>query len=242
MAQSVVGLINAGKAKREAKELARTRPKREISPLYGENLSLAESELAGGMSQAAEAAYANQLDKSTAGSLSAILRGGGSVNNVADIFAGGEEGRQRLALLNDQLRLSQIDTVMKARDMMGQETDKNFIFNDWMPWADKSQANAEARKGANDAIWSGLGTVAGAGMNMLGGGGGRNGSVSSPTTNASESMGALLPTMPSQAQLTAGTSPAATLGNRLFAPAISAQSAQPYFQPPFNTTNTLMQF
>ena len=179
--QAGISLINAGKAKREAKELARTRPKREISPMYGKNLSLVESELAGGMSQAAESAYTNQLNKTTSASLSAILRGGGDVNNVADIFAGGEEGRQRLALMEDQLRLTQVGNVIKARDQMGEETDKNFLFNDWMPWADKSQANADARKTANEGIWSGLGTLAGGAMNMMAGSKGKSGNLNPVT-------------------------------------------------------------
>ena len=168
LAQTVTGLINGAKANKIAKELGRTRPKREISPLYGENLSLAESELAGGMSNAAERAYKNQLDKSTAASLDAILKGGGSVNNVGEVFAAGEEGRQRLAMMTDQLRLNQINNVLKAREMSAEEADKNFIFNDWMPWADKSAANAEARRDAKAATWSGLQTFAGGASGMFG--------------------------------------------------------------------------
>lgn len=210
LAQTVSSLINAGKTKEIAKQLERSRPKREISPLYGQNLSLAESELAGGMSTAAERAYASQLDKSTAASLSALLKGGGDVNSVGDVFASGEEGRQRLAMLNDQLRLNQINNVVKARGMMAEEADKNFLFNDYAPWADKSQANAEARKAANAGIWSGLSTVAGAGMNyfsnklpkmpgMEGLGGGVDSSAMMGRPGADTTMASLLMPRPSGA-------------------------------------------
>lgn len=168
-AQTAVSLINAHKAKVAAKELERTRPKRQTSPLIGQNLSLAESELAGGMSSAAETAYNNAMDRQQAGSLSALLRGGGDVNSVSDIYASGEEGRQRLSMLTDQLRLKQIDNVVSARNMSADEADKNFLFNQWALWADKSQANAKAREGADKGIWSGLNTVAGAATNFLGG-------------------------------------------------------------------------
>lgn len=181
VAQTVASLINSAKAKKEAKALERSRPKREISPLYEENLALAESELAGGMSAAAEAAYNQALDRQQSGSLSALLRGGGDVNTVSDIFSAGEEGRQRLATLTDQLRLKQIDTVLKSRDMMAEEADKNFIFNDYMPWADKAAANATARKEANAGIWSGLQTLGGSVSNMIGAkgadGGGESGDM-----------------------------------------------------------------
>jgi hypothetical protein len=171
VAQTVAGLINAGKTKKEAARLDKIRPKREISPLYGQNLSLAESELAGGMSQKAESAYNQALDRQQSGSLSAILRGGGDVNSVSDVFAAGEEGRQRLAMLTDELRLKQIDSVLKSRDVLAEEGDKNFIFNDYAPWADKSAANATARKDANAAIWGGLQTATGGITDMLGSGG-----------------------------------------------------------------------
>lgn len=167
VAQSVVSLINAAKAKKEAKELQRTRPKHEISPEFGKNLSLVESELSGGMSNAAESAYNNLMNKQMSASIGAILRGGGDVNSVSSVFASGEEGRQKLAMLNDQLRLKQIDNVIKAREMMAGEQDKNFLFNEWMPWADRAQANSEARKNADKGIWSGLQTATSGLSNIL---------------------------------------------------------------------------
>lgn len=160
--ESAVGLINSFKTKKEAAELAKTRPVRQISPLVGENLSLAENELGNGMSSKAQAAYNAQLDRQQAGSLSAILRGGGDVNNISDVYGAGEEGRQRLAMITDQLRLKQIDNLVKARDNMVDEEDKNFLFNKYAPWADKSQAVAQQRQAANQQIWSGLQTFTGA--------------------------------------------------------------------------------
>ena len=230
LAETAVSLINRGKAVKEAKELQRTRPKREISDELGQTLSLAESELAGGMSTAAERAYNNAMDRQMAGSLSAILRGGGSVNNVGEVFGAGEEGRQRLAMLTDQLRTSQIDSVVKARQTMAEEQDKNFIFNDWMPWKDRQAANAEARQGAEKGIWSGLETVGNAASaflsNPMGGGGGSDngdGGVSNFWLNAA---GALPRT---QAGGPSAVSPAASLSPG-FRPA--AQSTPLVAQPP----------
>lgn len=172
LGQTVASLIKGAKAKKIGKELEKSRPQREISPLYGQSLSLAESELAGGMSTGSETAYNNALDRQQSGALSAILRGGGDVNSVGDVFASGEEGRQRLAMLTDQLRLKQIDNVLKTRDSMAEEQDKNFIFNKWMPWSDKAQANSEARKSAEEGVWSGLSTFVGGASNLAGGMGG----------------------------------------------------------------------
>lgn len=161
LAQTITGAINNKKAKREAEELARSRPVHTTSPEIGKNLSLAESEAAsGGVSARAENAYNNLNNKQFSASLGAILRGGGSVNNVADVFGENESGRQKLALLSDDLRLKQIDRLTAARNQTAEETDKNFEFNQWMPWADKSQANAASRQQAQNNIWSGIGTIA----------------------------------------------------------------------------------
>lgn len=168
--QTAVGLINSGKAKREAKELSKTRPVREISPLAQQDLDLSESELAGGgLSATAENAYNSLNNKQFSSSLSAILKGGGSVNNVADVFGGNEEGRSRLALLSDQMRMSKIQNLVRSRGQMMDEQEKNFAFNKWMPFADKSQANAQARQNAENMIWGGLGTAGAGAMNMAAG-------------------------------------------------------------------------
>jgi hypothetical protein len=169
VAQTVAGLVNAAKTKKLAKELELSRPKYQISDLAGEDLALAESELANGMSSRAESAYNNLNNQQFSSSLSAILRGGGSVNNVAETYGASEEGRLRLAQLQDQLRLSQIDRVMKTRQMYRDEQDKEWQINDFAPWEDKKVANAEARAKAQDQIWGGIGTVANAGINYFGG-------------------------------------------------------------------------
>lgn len=165
LAQTTTGIINNAKAKKEARILERTRPRYAISDLAGQDLDLAESEAAsGGISARAETAYNNLNNKQFSSSLGAILKGGGSVNNVADVFGENDEGRQRLALLSDQMRLGQIDRLSRARASMMEQEDKAFEFNQWMPWADKAQANAQARQQAQQDIWGGIKTAAGVGM------------------------------------------------------------------------------
>lgn len=165
LAKTVIGLINSGKAKKTAAELDKTRPKYKENQVYDDDLSLAESELAsGGLSSKAETAYNNVNNQQFSSSLSAILKGGGSVNNVADVFGANETGRQRLAMLNDQMRLSQIDRLMRARKAKADDQEKAWQINKFAPWQDKARAVAGARKGAEDGIWSGLGTIGAAGM------------------------------------------------------------------------------
>ncbi len=242
LAQTVSGIINSAKAKKIAKELEKSRPKYEISQLAEDDLALAESELAGGgMSARAESAYNNLNNQQFSSSLGAILRGGGSVNNVADIYGEGQEGRQRLALLNDQMRLQQIKNVMSVRDMYRDEQDKSFEFNEWAPWADKSQANAAAREKAQNQIWGGIGTVANAGINYFGGkaqekvydkyfgggnSGGGNGGVNSYWTDEYAPM--TTAPMPGRSNFNVGQPPVN------YRPQIQPQQLIPYNTPGFN--------
>jgi hypothetical protein len=162
VAQTVTGLIKGGKAKKEAARLAATRPKLEASPYLDDQLSLAQSELSSGMSGAAENAYEQGLSRDISSSLDAILKGGGDVNNVADIFDRSAVGRQRLALMKENLRLSQINNLVNAQTASENERQQRFQFNEWAPWSDAAQANSKARQGAENMIWSGLQTVGGA--------------------------------------------------------------------------------
>lgn len=165
IAQLVSNLIKSGEAKSEAARLEKTRPKYKISPLVGEDLALAESDLGtGGLSANSKNAYEELNNRQFSSSLSAILRGGGSVNNVADVFDASEAGRLRLAELNDEMRLQKVNNLVRARRYANDERDKEFEFNQWMPWSDKSQAVAEARRGSESGIWSGLGTIGSAAM------------------------------------------------------------------------------
>lgn len=169
LAKTVTGAINNKKAKKEARELEANRPKYQISDLAKKDLSLSESELAGGgLSATAENAYNNLNNKQFSSSLGAILRGGGSVNNVADVFSANDEGRQRLALLSDQMRLGKIDRLSRARQQMIGEEDKAFMYNIDAPWKDKAQAASQSRQQAQKDIWGGIDTVAGAGMQYFG--------------------------------------------------------------------------
>lgn len=188
LAQTALGFINKGKAKREAAKLAASRPKYQESPYAKEAVSLAESELSTGISGAAKAAYEEGIDRDLSGSLNAILKGGGSANNVAEVFASSVQGRQRLALMKDNIRLNQINNLTRAQQFATEEREKAFEFNQWAPWADAAQANAAARKDAEAQIWSGINTAGSAVIRGISGAAGKKElndyfSSSSPTVD-----------------------------------------------------------
>lgn len=159
LGQTVVGLFNKSKANKEAAKLAATRPKYVESPYYKDALKLAESEVSTGMSGEAKNAYEQGIDRNLSTSLSAIMKSGGTPNNVAEVFDVASQGRQRLAMMKDSLRLNQINNLVKTQELNTQEREEAFQFNQWAPWADAAKANAGARTEAESQIWGGLSSI-----------------------------------------------------------------------------------
>lgn len=165
--QAGIGLIKGAKAKKEAKRLAESRPKYQESATAGQAVNLAESELAKGMSSRAEKAYLDANDRQLSASLSAILKGGGSVNNIGDVFGKSEVGKANLATMQDNLRLNQINNVVRAQQYKDEQDDKKFMYDIDALWKDSTQANAAARKDAANLTMAGIntfGSAVGGGM------------------------------------------------------------------------------
>lgn len=165
--QSVVGLINAGKARKEAEKLAASRPDYKVDPIVDENLALAKSDLSNGMSSAASKAYNDLNNGQFSSSLSAILKNGGSSNDIGSLYGNNQEGRLRLSMMKDELRLSQINNYLKTSANKQQEDQTQWQVNEFAPWQDAAQANAAARSGAQQQIFGGLNAL-GAGIGNAG--------------------------------------------------------------------------
>ncbi len=164
LVKTVDSFIKEGQAKKIAKQLELSRPKLGRDALTDENLAFAKSELANGMSARAERAYTDLNDSQFSNSLSAILKGGGNLNSIGDIYGNNQEGRLKLALMQDQLRTNQINQKVNASKAVSDRNDQMFLYNEDAPWKDKAQANANALQGAENGIWQGLNTVGSAAM------------------------------------------------------------------------------
>lgn len=158
------GIYSKSKADKKAKQLQSSRPTLSESPYLKDQISLAESQLSTGMSADAKDGYESDLDKSFSTSLSSVLKGGGSVNNISEILAGDQQGRQRMAMMKDNLRLANIDRLTRAQDAEEQFRQEQFQVNSDAPWKDEAQGNALAKQAADNQIWSGVGMAASGAM------------------------------------------------------------------------------
>lgn len=156
---AIAGGIKASKAKKEAARLAASRPGLSVSPYVTDQVRLAESELSRGRTSASQTALDETLDRDFSSSIDAILRGGGSLGNVADVYGADVEGRSRMAMMEDNLRLSQIQNLMSAQGTGENFRQQQFQFNQFAPWADQAQAASAARAAGEQQMWNGISSL-----------------------------------------------------------------------------------
>ncbi len=169
-----LGIYNAVESKKKedqaeekAAKLERERVNYIPSKESQEALSLTESELANGMSARTSQAYEAANDKGLSTSLSTILKGGGNVNNVGELYGASGEGRNKLALIKDSLRLNQINNYLYASNALGTEKQTAWQINKFQPQQNAMEATGIARQQAEQAKMNSIGMV-GVGLSQLG--------------------------------------------------------------------------
>lgn len=167
------GLINTSKANAEAKFLESTKPVKKTSQFDRDALNLAESDLANGMSAETEQAYDDTDARSLSSSISAILKSGGSSNNISDMYGNSAQARQQMAVVRENLRQKKVETYLSELDTMAEEEEKNWLVNDYGPYINKLKAVGEAKKAAAEQTAKGLDSLGGSGGDGGGGGGNR---------------------------------------------------------------------
>lgn len=163
----ISGLFGLGKMlyganqKNKAKKLAENdqAPLYDISDQYYNNLGLAESQFSqGGISPEMLNQIAQVSQQNLAASTSAILQGGGSVNDISKLYGIADTANRSLIIPNEQLKLQKLTNMMEARkDLAGQEI-MQYKVNQLDRWKDRAVANAMLGAEGNKNISTGLDT------------------------------------------------------------------------------------
>lgn len=153
--QAGVGYANKQKAERERKRLAASRPELQDSEYLDEMRDLSASELNRGETPAMQA-MRQQNEAAFSSSLQALMQGGGSANNVADLYGQQQTGSMRMSIANDERRLQNIRNLMAANQGSEQFRQQQFQFNSYAPWADYTQATAGSIQAGNNQMWGGV--------------------------------------------------------------------------------------
>lgn len=137
----------------KAKKIARSnkRPAYKIPQGIIDNQRLLEARASRGLSGASINLYNKSSDRQTTSSIDAILKGGGSVSNIGDLYSHVNEGVDRMALIDDEMRARNVQGLVSQNNVLADHQDKEWQVNYWGPYADNAQAAAKLKEqGAND--------------------------------------------------------------------------------------------
>lgn len=164
----VAQMIQGNKQQKQADEMAAST----VRPVYRtqqpilDNNAIAEQQASQGVTDATMMVYENNMDRTLTTSIDALLRGGGSVNNMADLYDTAEDNFSQVALLEEEVRRKGIQNYMSQNEKYAGELDKEFQINEWAPYRDRLQAIAQLREQGNANKWAGLNTIGGAFNNL----------------------------------------------------------------------------
>lgn len=163
--KTVAGAIGKAKANKALRTNAANRPKYQIQTPILDNQRIAESRASQGLSDGAIETYRSGAQRGLTASLSAMLMGGGSMNSVGELMDSYLAKSGQLSLMDEQMRVSNVKTLMDQNKEMGGELDKKFQFNVWAPWADRQQDLTSKVKESNKLLWSGISDMGSAAAN-----------------------------------------------------------------------------
>lgn len=155
----IESLVGAKKSKQAQDILNTPMPTYTIPQNEYANQSLAESLAAQGMSQGAKDEYQAQADRGLSATLGAIVKGGGSVNNVGNVYDQYNNDISKFALYEDQAKMRNLANLMAQNERMSSFLDKSYQLNEYAPWANKMQMAAQLKSQGDQMTWQGLGGV-----------------------------------------------------------------------------------
>lgn len=165
--QGVTGAVQKAQAKKIARK--NKRPVYSIQKPILDNQDLIESRAGQGLSDAALQIYREGAERGLTSSIDAILAGGGSVNNIGDLYGNYADNISKVALLDEEMRTKNVQNLIDQNNTLAGEKDKEWQVNIWGPYADKAQAAASLSKQGTDNMWKGINTVLGAGSSLAAG-------------------------------------------------------------------------
>jgi hypothetical protein len=155
-----IGLIKSFGQSREAKRLdAETsiRPEYHIPENVTDVLDFTKSRASSGLSDATKQTYTQDAERGASMGIDAILKGGGNVNNIADLYGAYDSGISKMSVIDEQLRSQNVKNMMDANMTYADEKDKEWQLNTFDPWADKKQMAGTLHKQASDNFWKAFG-------------------------------------------------------------------------------------
>jgi hypothetical protein len=168
---AIASIVRGVQQNSQAKQMERNnvRPLYKISDQIYDNVGLAENRAQGGFDQQTLNYLSNQQERGLQSSMSAILQGGGSINNIGSAYDSFLQGSKSIALEDEKIHMANIAQLFAQRETLAEEQARAWTINDYSPYKDKQLAIAQLRSDGNKNISSGINTFAQAGMMTMNG-------------------------------------------------------------------------
>lgn len=165
IATGLAGAWDKNKAKYREKALGE-RPMYNIPEPTLRNQLLAENMAQQGLSDASMMQGQQSNDRALDNGIDALLRAGGGINSISDLYSRYGENSTQLAVLDDQARFRNQQLLMGQNSQLADELDKKWQLNTFDPWKDEKQAIADLRTLGESKQAAGASMIA----NSMGGG------------------------------------------------------------------------
>lgn len=146
--------IQSYKAKKIAK--SNVRPDYVPSTQIQENRDLAASLAGTGLSDSTKALYGQQNERNLSQSLGAILRSGGSGNQISDLYANNNDALMKLNSMDAEMQRYNISQYLQTNKDLAQENQTQWQVNEYGPYADKAQLAGQLRLNSQENLGNGL--------------------------------------------------------------------------------------
>lgn len=153
--------ISAAYKNYKAKQIAKSniRPQYVPNEQILENADLAASRAGTGLSDASRTLYTQENQRNLSQSLDAILRGGGGVNQIADLYANNNDSLLKLTSMDSQLQNANVNTFLNANEAKGKEYQSAWEINQFAPYNDRAQLAATLRNQSQQELSKALQTA-----------------------------------------------------------------------------------
>lgn len=157
------GIVQGISANKNLKKLEKNRPQRTTDENILYNQKFTGVNAGGGLGGGILNEYTNNINRTYASSINAILSGGGDINQVAELMSGTSNSFNKLMRMDAEAQLANQDKFIAANTALGNENMANWDYNVNIPFQQKyarytQQTNAGAQN-INTGI-EGLGKAA----------------------------------------------------------------------------------
>jgi methanogenic corrinoid protein MtbC1 len=136
------------------------RPEYQIQDEYYDNVGMANNMAQSGLPAATRDFYSTQSERGLTASTDAVLRGGGGINAIADIYDKYNQANMRVASEDAMMRTANIRNLMEQNRTLAGQKNIKWSIDEYEPYKDTVRAGNQAVATGTNNVFTGLSGMA----------------------------------------------------------------------------------